>query len=121
MLAQNSSSSATPLKGQLVPKVTYITPSGEEVVVNTEEPNLMQAAVKSGVDGILGDCGGVCVCATCHVHVEPEWMEKVGPASEAELGMLELEDATNERSRLGCQVKLTPELDGLVVKVVGQE
>jgi 2Fe-2S ferredoxin len=54
------------------------------------------------------------------VHIDLEWMEKVGPASESEAGMLELEDEVSEQSRLGCQVKLTPDLDGLVVKVVGR-
>ena len=103
-----------------MPKITYVTPSGDEVVVNSDEPNLMQAAVTNQVEGVLGDCGGVASCATCHVLIDPEWMEKVGPATDIEQGMLELEDGATENSRLGCQVKLTPELDGLVVRVVGQ-
>lgn len=103
-----------------MPKVTYITPDDETVVVDNAEGTLMTAAVANQVEGIDGDCGGVCSCATCHVHIDPDWTEKVGPASESEEGMLELEDEANERSRLGCQVKLTPELDGLVVRVVGQ-
>ncbi len=103
-----------------MPKVTYITPDGETVVVEQAEGNLMTAAVEHQVDGIDGDCGGVCSCATCHVHIDPAWKEKVGPAGESEMGMLELEDKVNECSRLGCQVKLTPELDGLVVRVVGR-
>jgi len=101
-------------------KVTYITPAGDEIVVNSDEPNLMQAAVANQVDGILGDCGGVASCATCHVQIDPQWIEKVATASDIEQGMLELEDNVTENSRLGCQVKLTPELDGLVVRVVGQ-
>jgi len=80
----------------------------------------MSVAVANQVEGIGGDCGGVCSCATCHVHIDREWMDKVGPATVSEEGMLELEDQANECSRLGCQVELTPELDGLVVKVVGQ-
>ncbi len=103
-----------------MPKVTYVTPSGDEIVVNSEEPNLMRAAVTNQVEGILGDCGGVASCATCHVHIHPQWIDKVGPATDIEQGMLELEDNATEYSRLGCQVKLTPELDGLVVRVVGQ-
>jgi ferredoxin, 2Fe-2S len=71
-----------------------------------------------GVPGITGDCGGVCSCATCHVKIDPAWVEKVGPAGEAEAGMLELEDEVEDNSRLGCQVKLTDDLDGLVVRVV---
>lgn len=103
-----------------MPKITYVTPSGDKIVVDSEEPNLMRAAVKNSVEGILGDCGGVASCATCHVHIDPQWIDKVGPASEIEQGMLELEDEVCETSRLGCQVELTPELDGLVVRVVGQ-
>lgn len=103
-----------------MPKVTYVTPSGDKVVVNSNEPNLMQAAVANQVKGILGDCGGVASCATCHVHIDPQWIDRVGPASDIEQGMLELEDNVSDNSRLGCQVKLTPELDRLVVRVVGQ-
>lgn len=103
-----------------MPKVTYITPAGDEVVVENAEGNLMAAAVANNVAGIDGDCGGVCSCATCHVHVDAAWADKVGPANSAEEGMLELEDNVSETSRLGCQVKLTHELDGLVVRVVGR-
>ena len=93
---------------------------GIRIVVNSNAPNLMQAAVANAVDGIPGDCGGVAACATCHVHVDPMWMETVGPATDIEQGMLEFEDKNCANSRLGCQVKLTPELDGLIVRVVGQ-
>ena len=103
-----------------MPTVTYITPDGERVVVENAEGNLMTTAVANQVDGIDGDCGGVCSCATCHVHVDPAWADQVGPAGESELGMLELEDELAETSRLGCQVKLTEELNGLVVRVVGR-
>ncbi|BAM04243.1 2Fe-2S iron-sulfur cluster-binding protein [Phycisphaera mikurensis] len=103
-----------------MPQVTYITPAGETRVVENAEGTLMSAAVANQVEGIDGDCGGVCSCATCHVHVDPAWQEKVGPATAAEEGMLELEDEATEASRLGCQVTLTPELDGLVVRVVGR-
>ena len=72
------------------------------------------------VKGIEGECGGVCSCATCHIYIDPAWMDKVGPASKVEQGMLDLEDHASKCSRLGCQVKLTPELDGLIVKVVGR-
>ena len=99
-------------------KLTYITSDGEAIVVKNESGNLMTAAIENQVPGIGGDCGGVCSCATCHVHIDDAWMEKVGPAGEAESGMLELEDEVCENSRLACQVPLTPELDGLIVRVV---
>lgn len=101
-------------------KITYITPDGETIVANADSGNLMQLAVDEGVDGIFGDCGGVCSCATCHVQVAKEWMDRVGAANETEREILELEDNTNERSRLCCQIEVTDELDGLVVNVVGE-
>ncbi|MFT5130370.1 MAG: 2Fe-2S ferredoxin [Rhodothermales bacterium] len=103
-----------------MPKVTYITPNGDSVVIENAEGTLMSIAVENQIPGIDGDCGGVCSCATCHVHVDPAWLDKVGVADSIESGMLELEDEVNDRSRLGCQVDLTPELDGLVVQVVGR-
>ena len=103
-----------------MPTVTFITPEGEPIVIKNASGNLMQVAVENQVPGIDGDCGGVCSCATCHVHVDPDWNPRVGPATESEQGMLELEDEFMDRSRLGCQVELTPELDGLVVRVVGR-
>lgn len=80
----------------------------------------MLIAVENDVEGILGDCGGVCSCATCHIHIAPEWAEKVGPATEEELDVLEFQDEYSSNSRLSCQVEVKPELDGLVVHVVGQ-
>ncbi len=79
--------------------------------------SVMGLAVKHGVNGIDGDCGGVCSCATCHVHVAPEDMAKAGLASEIEADMLELEDNANEYSRLSCQLELSNDLDGIVLIV----
>jgi 2Fe-2S ferredoxin len=103
-----------------MPTITYISPDGRTIVVENAEGTLMTAAVANQVDGIDGDCGGVCSCATCHVHVDPAWRERVGPPGASEAGMLELEDHATGCSRLGCQIRLTPDLDGLVVRVVGR-
>lgn len=97
-------------------KVTYIESDGTSRDVNVEEGvNLMDAALDNMVPGIDGDCGGVCACATCHVHVESSWIDKLTPMDETEDAMLELTDDRNESSRLCCQIKATPELDGLIV------
>ncbi|MDF1831426.1 MAG: 2Fe-2S iron-sulfur cluster-binding protein [Porticoccaceae bacterium] len=97
-------------------KVTYIESDGTSRDVNLEEGvNLMDAALDNMVPGIDGDCGGACACATCHVHVEPSWIDKLKPMDETEDAMLELTDDRNENSRLGCQIITTPELDGLIV------
>jgi len=104
-----------------MPKVTFITPEDERIVVDTMDDNVMEAAVNEDLEGIEGDCGGVCSCCTCHVHVEPEWMERVGKPGEQEADMLEQAENRNERSRLSCQIELTDELDGLVVRIVPEE
>lgn len=77
----------------------------------------MTLAVENGVKGIDGDCGGVCSCATCHVHVAPEDMEMLGVAGDIEKDMLELDDNANEYSRLGCQIPISDVLDGIVLRV----
>lgn len=99
--------------------ITFITPSEEEIIVTGNAGSLMELAVENGVEGIDGDCGGVCSCATCHVHVSPEHMSKIGEASEIEQDMLELDDNANEFSRLCCQVEVSEELDGIILKVAG--
>lgn len=101
-------------------RITYITPAGHQVVVEASGGSLMTAAVQNQVEGIEGACGGVCSCATCHVHIDPEWMDQVGPAGDTEAAMLELDDNVTSASRLGCQVPIRPELDGLQVRVVGR-
>ncbi|BCM93736.1 ferredoxin-6 [Abditibacteriota bacterium] len=98
-------------------QVTFISPQGEKIVVKNAMGNLMEIATEHDVEGIEGNCGGVCSCGTCHVWVEPEWLERVGQASEIERGILNFEDNSNERSRLCCQIEMTDDLDGIVVKV----
>lgn len=77
----------------------------------------MSIAVEQGVAGIEGDCGGVCSCGTCHVRVDPQWLEKTGPATDEEREVLDYEEGAESNSRLACQIEISPELDGLVVRV----
>lgn len=98
-------------------KITFITTDKEEIVLEGASGSVMQLAVDNNVPGIDGDCGGVCSCATCHVHVLPEHTDKIGEASEIEQDMLELDDYANEYSRLCCQLEVSEELDGLVLQV----
>lgn len=100
-----------------MPEITFITQANETIKVTADSGSVMTAAVENNVSGIDGDCGGVCSCATCHVHLEPEDLEKIGAASEIEKDMLELDDNANEYSRLGCQIPISDALDGLVLKV----
>lgn len=102
-----------------MPKVVYVeSGSGAERVVDAAQgESVMSAAVRSGVPGIVGECGGQLSCATCHVWVKEEFCDRVGGPGDVEADLLDMgvTDFT-ERSRLGCQIKMTDELDGLVVE-----
>ncbi|MEL7119179.1 MAG: 2Fe-2S iron-sulfur cluster-binding protein [Bacteroidota bacterium] len=98
-------------------KITFITKDNESITVKGQSGSVMQLAVQHNVKGIDGDCGGVCSCATCHVHVAPEFLTKTGEASEIEKDMLEFEEETNEYSRLSCQINIGEDLDGMVLHV----
>jgi ferredoxin, 2Fe-2S len=99
-------------------KLTFIQKDGTRQEVEGQNGmTVMEAAVKNMVPGIDDDCGGACACATCHVYVEPDWMERVGPRNEMEEDMLDFAFDVRENSRLSCQIKITDTLDGLTVKV----
>lgn len=99
-------------------KITYIGADGTEYVASVEEGrSVMEGAKSLSVPGIPADCGGACSCATCHVYVDPAWMEKAGERNEMEEAMLDFAEEVGPTSRLSCQIKVTPALDGLVVKV----
>ena len=99
-----------------MPRIVYIEHSGKrhEVEVPTGL-SVMEGAVHNSIPGIDGDCGGACACATCHVHVAPEWMAKLEPPTELESDMLAFAYDPDAHSRLSCQIKVRPELDGLTV------
>ncbi|GAA0881180.1 2Fe-2S iron-sulfur cluster-binding protein [Algoriphagus jejuensis] len=98
-------------------KITFITADGSSRAVEGHTGSVMELAVSHGIPGIDGDCGGVCSCATCHVHVAPEDLDKTGQASEIEKDMLELADGADEFSRLCCQISLSEDLDGIQLRV----
>ena len=99
-----------------MPKITYIAFDGTETTVEAKEGmSVMQTAVNNGVDGIVAECGGACSCATCHVHVDHEWFDKLPEAQSMEKEMLDFVMSPQPTSRLSCQIKVTAELDGLVV------
>ena len=101
--------------------IFFKTPSGETVEVEARNgETVMEAAISADVEGIDADCGGACACATCHVHVDPDWIEKTGAASSMESDMLEMEEDVTKYSRLTCQIAVTDELDGLTVTVTGR-
>ncbi len=77
----------------------------------------MEGAISNDVPGIEAECGGACSCATCHVYVDPMWVEATGAAQHIEAGMIECAMDLQETSRLSCQIEVTDELDGLIVRL----
>ena len=98
-------------------KITFMQPDGAERTfeVSDRGKTLMEVARAENVPGIAADCGGACACATCHVYVEEAWREKVGSPSPMEEDMLDFGFDVRPNSRLSCQIKVTDDLDGLVV------
>ena len=101
-----------------MPNIRFIQHDGSERVVVAELGNsIMQSARDNMVPGIIGDCGGNCSCATCHGYVDPTWLAKLNPPSENEVVMLDGTMHQEANSRLTCQIKMTAELDGIVVRL----
>lgn len=99
-----------------MPRITYVSHDGTARTVEAANGrNLMETAVASNVPGIDGDCGGVCACATCHVHVDEAWLAAVGEPDLMERDMLEMTGSAQANSRLACQIVVSEPLDGLVV------
>jgi len=99
-------------------KVTYIEFDGAEHVVDVKNGlSVMEGAVKNNIPGIDADCGGACACATCHVYVDVAWKDKTGTPSAMEESMLDFAENVEPNSRLSCQIKVSDELDGLVVRM----
>lgn len=102
-----------------MPKVVYIEHDGTQHEIELDTGwTLMQGATLNGIDGIEGECGGSCACATCHVYVDEAYVDKLEPASEMEDEMLECTVCERKsNSRLSCQIKASPELDGIIVRL----
>src|SRR6266513_2626317 len=100
-----------------MPKITYISDSGDTVHVDAVVgDSVMETAIQNGVDVIVAECGGPCLCATCHVYVEERFLPLLNPPDETELSMLESTAAERKsNSRLSCQIPVEAKLDGLVV------
>jgi 2Fe-2S ferredoxin len=105
-----------------MPSIMIVTRDGDERTVEGRTGwSVMENIRDNGVDELLALCGGCCSCATCHVHVDPEWLDKLPPRSEDEEDLLDTSDYKNETSRLSCQVTFTAELDGLKVRIAPED
>ena len=105
-----------------MPKITYIEHNGK--VHEIEVPNelsVMEGAVQNNIPGIDADCGGAGACATCHVYVDEKWFGKLKKKDDAEQDMLDMAFEPNKFSRLGCQITVSDELDGMVVKMPSKQ
>jgi len=101
-----------------MPKIKYIEHNGKEHEVEVPEGwSVMEGAVKNLIPGIDADCGGACACATCHVFVDPAFEAKIPPKTDMEETMLDFAPEIQPNSRLSCQIKVTKDLDGLVVRM----
>ena len=106
-----------------MPMVTYVASSGSSRTIDVPSgTSVMQAALNHRVEGILGECGGSCMCATCHVYVDPSFLSRLPPAKDNEKFMLSIAaEGPETNSRLSCQIKMSEELDGIVVRLPGRQ
>lgn len=101
-----------------MPTITLIEYSGASHTIDADTgKSLMQNAVDNGVPGIDADCGGACACGTCHCFVEPAWQQASGEPDAMEEAMLGMRPDRTELSRLSCQIQVTEDLDGMVVRL----
>ena len=97
-------------------KITYKDHQGNSKTINVNNGlSVMEGAIQNEILGIDADCGGECSCATCHVMVKADWLDKTGAISDAEDSMLDLNPEREKNSRLACQIEVTEIHDGLTV------
>lgn len=128
--ASNAAATPSRRKGRIVifgavpamVQLTFIQPDGASQTVEVEPGvTVMEAAKLNDVPGIDAECGGACACATCHVYVDPEWVDKTGKPEAIEEDMLDFAFDVRPESRLSCQIKVTSALDGLTVRVPAKQ
>ena len=105
-----------------MPKITYVDSAGTaRTVEGSVGATVMETALRNNVPGIDAECGGACACATCHVYVDDAWLGTVGKAQDMEQDMLDFATDVRENSRLSCQIRISPALDGLSVTTPAQQ
>ena len=102
-----------------MPKINYVSSDGQTTTVDVSEgTSVMQAAMSNSVNGIVAECGGSIMCATCHVYVREPWASSIPPADATELAMLEMTASERKpNSRLSCQVISSAATDGITVDI----
>ena len=99
-------------------KITFIDSAGTARTIDADVGStVMETAIKNDIPGIEAECGGACACATCHVYVDPAWAASLPPISDTEEAMLDFALVTSPNSRLSCQILVTSDMDGLIVRL----
>ena len=99
-------------------KITYIENNNKEHIVEVPNGNtVMEGAVQNNIPGIDADCGGAMACATCHIYVDQKWYDKIEKKEDGEDDMLDVAFQPNKFSRLSCQIMISDDLDGLIVRM----
>lgn len=106
-----------------MPTIQYLCPDGSQrEVAAANGLSVMEVAMKQGVPGIIAECGGAAACATCHVYIDERFMDTVGAADDLEAEMLDdTMAARRPNSRLACQIRITDELDGMIVEIAAAQ
>ena len=103
-------------------KITYIDSSGNSKTIDVENGlSVMEGAVQNNIPGIDADCGGGMACATCHVYVKEEWLNKLDKPEDAEQDMIDMAFEPKKNSRLSCQLIVSDDLDGLIVNIPAKQ
>ena len=99
-----------------MPKITYIDSNGNSKTIDVANGlSVMEGAIQNNIPGIDADCGGGMACATCHVYVKGEWLNKLDKTEDAEQDMIDMAFEPKKNSRLSCQLIVSDKLDGLIV------
>ena len=102
-------------------KITFIQADGTVREIEAEDGStVMEAAIQNDIPGIVAECGGACTCATCHVYIDEKWADITGTPSAMEEDMLDFAFEVQPNSRLSCQIKVSKDVDGLIVRVPPQ-
>lgn len=101
-----------------MPTINFILADGTEHAIDGEVGTpVMYLAKRNELSGMQAECGGMCCCATCHVHIDPQWIATLPKMEEDERETLEFAEQVDDMSRLSCQLKITESMDGLIVHV----
>ena len=105
-----------------MPKITYKDFQGGSKTIEIESGlTVMEGAIQNDIPGIDADCGGSMACATCHVYVDQQWIDKIPKAEDAENDMIDMAFEPKKNSRLSCQIIVSDELDGLIVNTPNKQ